>query len=118
MTDEPNSLIVQLQQATSRWRAAGLLAMSGLLLLLVIQTIGILALRNDLKRTQATAESARKAANAAQELAQEARKLVAQSVVEARARRIQETMLRPGSELFLFPTDQMYREFGERRLRR
>jgi hypothetical protein len=131
MTDDPNALITQLQRRSRRWRAAAILAFSGLFLVVLIQTVFIIDLRDQLENTHETAEWARKAATAARDDAGEARRVASESARRVQAEmnekfvveadKNEEFIRQSGSDtdgLFLFPTDQMYRDFDVNPYRR
>ena len=116
MTDDPNALIIQLQRASRRWRVAAILAFFGLFLVVLIQTVFIIDLRDQLKDTRETAEWARNAATAARDDAGEARRVASESARQVQAEKNGKFVRQSGSDtngLFLFPTDQMYRLFRE-----
>ncbi len=110
MTDDPNPLIKQLQRASRRWRVATILAFSGLFLVVLIQTVFIIDLRDQLENTHESAEWAQKAATAAQDDAREARRIL-ESAREVQAEKHVRVVQLDDRPMFLFPTDQLDRDF-------
>ena len=124
MTEDPKFQIEQLRRASRRWRVAAILSFSGLFLVVVMQTVFITDLRDQLEDTQQVAERARNAATAARDDAAEARSVASESVLQLQAGKNAEFVVQadesaafihqfdPGiNDPHLFPTDQMFRNF-------
>jgi hypothetical protein len=103
---------------------AGILAFSGLFLVVVTQTVFIISLRDQLEETHQIAERAQNAATVARDEAAEARRVASESVRQLQAGKNEVFVVQVGEHAefnhrpepgigdpHLFPTDQMFRNF-------
>ena len=115
MSDDPNALITQMQRGVRRWRAAAILTLVGLLMLVSAQTLFFIELRERLTDMHGIAEAAHAAATEARDDAQEARRVASETAREVSADKTEELARTFGAGTdgqYLYPTDQMYRGFN------